>query len=247
MNKKKFAAFCVACVLLLALCACGSGDGSEAREDEAGTEALAALQEELDRAGQENARLEEELAASRESVEALTGELDAALSAADIFFIYRAPDMSKCVPVPDEDGQVIARQLPSDGSKRTVSLGPTVCAQVLLKAEVLDPATYLISDWYLIRYPVADTPVSDFGWVRAEQVREYTAGDKELITYPVTLTEGTVLYEDVACTIEKTPDTSWTQASYYEIIERTDNDVTRLSNGPGEAYVKSGCVVYPEP
>lgn len=117
--------------------------------------------------------------------------------------------------------------------------------EVVMKARVIDIMTGAPSEWYMVRFSESDigVPFTDFGWVQADKLEEYTYDNMKEIVWPVTLRSGTVVYGDEALT---------------EVLEEQLGNVSVRDLGNGVCligasgygspmYVRTEDIVYPTP
>ena len=248
---KRFFAILCAVLLLLGMSACGQSDEMAAENER--------LRQAIESAEADKAALEEELAAAREHADRLQGELSELWG--KYYDISDELDEAlepkwKSIVCGIEEKDFKGAILRSD----RLYMDPWIDAElkdlregqyveILLKIWVMDSVTGEMVNWYLVTWKALSepgTPFVDFGWVPAESLEEYTYENMKEIIGPVSLKEGTVVYDDEALTA----------ASQYPPPMEANFTVLDLGNGVcmvgaagyGAAfYVRASDVIYPTP
>lgn len=246
----------IICLLALAfsLSACGAGEDL-AQENEAlhaqlsgAEESLTVAQDEIDALKKAIAEAEEEITSLREQWQTQlekNNELNAQLAEAqqsnwgrdtvssgkaDISAAILRGDVAYLEPWTDAEVKFLFSDM---------------YVEVIMKATVVNGVTGLPSEWYMVRFWDTDVgvPFTDFGWVPAENLEEYTRENMKEIIWPVTLRSGAVVYADE--TLTKALDE---QLGRVSVIDLGNGVCCIGASGYGSAmYVRTEDIVYPVP
>lgn len=267
---KRFTAILCVLVLLLGASACGRSEEltleneqlrqeleqtqtdleqAQAQLESAGTD-KAALEDELAAALEEYAELEENFGLKEDIIDALNAQIEKYKSASRWWsdMVYSTEkDMDGAILRSEELWGIV--YLEPWEAERYKSTAKDIYVEVVMKVLVTEGMHGDSREWYLVRFEdigEPGVPFTDFGWVPAESLEEYTYENMKEIVGPIYLREGAVIYDDEALTV----------VSQYPPTNPGAVSVSDLGNGVcmiGVAgygvpfYVRASDVIYPAP